>query len=39
MGLPFLAKFTAHYVTFKEVDILFCGVSFGDLWYVFPVIQ
>lgn len=38
-GSPFLASFVAHYITCKEVDFLFCGVSFNDLWYVFPVIQ
>lgn len=30
-GSPFLASFVAHYITFREVDFLFCGVSFNDL--------
>ena len=30
-GSPFLASFVAHYITCKEVDFLFCGVSFNDL--------
>lgn len=29
-GSPFLASFVAHYITFREVDFLFCGV-FNDL--------